>query len=116
MEVKSAAYLQRWSQKKLSNIQFGIQQTRGWDAETKKRSLTKIRQADVYVFCLLIHQDKDTVDPLNLDQWEFYVLSTEVIDRKLGGQKTVSLATLQKLNPLRVGYGSIGEAVKQQIV
>jgi hypothetical protein len=29
------------------------------------------RHADVYVFALLAHTDKATVDPLSLDQWRF---------------------------------------------
>ncbi len=114
VEVKSAAYLQSWSQKKLSTIQFGIQPTFGWDAKTNEHSSTKIRQADVYVFYLLKHQEKDTVDPMNMAQWDFYVLPTKVLDQKLGGQKTISLSTLQKLDPIQVSYWGIGETVKQQ--
>jgi hypothetical protein len=29
------------------------------------------------------HQDKPTLDPWNLSQWEFYVLPTGVLDRPL---------------------------------
>jgi hypothetical protein len=29
------------------------------------------RQADVYVFALLAHEDRTTIDPLDLDQWKF---------------------------------------------
>ena len=114
VEVKSAAYLQSWTQKKLSSIQFGIQRTFGWDASTNEHLSDQTRQADVYIFCLLKHKDKSTVDPLNMSQWDFYVLSTKVLDQKLGRQKTMSLSTLLKLNPLIVKYGEIGEAVKQQ--
>src|SRR3954470_7577953 len=32
IEVKSAAYLQTWTQAALSKISFGIQPTMGWDA------------------------------------------------------------------------------------
>jgi hypothetical protein len=31
----------------------------------------------LYVFCLLAHKDKSTLDPLNMDQWQFFVLATE---------------------------------------
>src|SRR6185503_5716161 len=34
IEVKSAAYLQSWFHKKLSNIVFSIRPTRSWDAST----------------------------------------------------------------------------------
>jgi hypothetical protein len=56
VEVKSGAYIQSWSQKKLSAIQFGIQQTQGWNAKTNNYSIQKARQADVYVFCVLAHK------------------------------------------------------------
>ena len=114
VEVKSAAYLQNWSQKKLSTIQFGIRPALGWDVKTQKRSETRTRLADVYVFCLLKHKDKESVDPLNMAQWDFYILSTEVLDKNLPGQKTLSLRSLKRLNPSIVSYGQIGEEVKQQ--
>lgn len=115
VEVKSGAYLQSWSQQKLSTIQFGIQPTYGWDSKSNTRSTSKIRQTDVYVFCLLKHEEKATVDPLIMDQWGFYVLSTKTLNQKLGEQKSVSLSVLKQLNPLRVRYGSINKAIKQQL-
>jgi len=111
VEVKSGAYIQRWSQSRLSPIQFGIQPTIGWDAATNEYSTTKVRQADVYVFCVLKHTDKATIDPLNLAQWDFYVLPTSVLDENLGKQKTLSLSRLKKLGPVKVGYAGIKEAV-----
>lgn len=69
IEVKSAAYLQTWHQDKLSQISFGIAPTLGWTALTNTYSTQRKRQADVYVFCLLDHRDKRTVDPLDTDQW-----------------------------------------------
>jgi hypothetical protein len=76
IEVKSGAYIQSWTQAKHLNIVFGIQPTQTWDAELKKRTNKRMRQADVYVFCVLKHQNKETVDPQNMAQWDFYVLST----------------------------------------
>jgi len=55
LEVKSAAYLQSWQQKALSQITFGIQPTRAWEATTKDYTGELRRQADLYVFCLLHH-------------------------------------------------------------
>ncbi|WP_144418580.1 hypothetical protein [Candidatus Thioglobus autotrophicus] len=54
----------------LSKIIFGIQPTVLWD-ENNKRSEEAKRQADVYVFCVLAHKDKGTVNPLDLSQWDF---------------------------------------------
>lgn len=77
VEVKSASYLQSWTQEKLSKISFGIQPTYGWDITINAPGKELKRQSDVYVFCVLAHKDKSTVDPLNLGQWEFYVVSTK---------------------------------------
>ena len=68
VEVKSSAHLQSWPQCDFSNITFNIKKTKGWNAKTNEYSSKFMRQADVYVFCLLNHKDKATVEPLNLDQ------------------------------------------------
>ena len=68
---------------------------------------------EVYVFCLLAHRDKVTVDPLDLDQWRFFVESTAKLDRELGGQQKMALCTLMALEPREVGYGELGEAVEE---
>ncbi len=43
---------------------------------------------------------------LDLDRWEFYVVSTEQINRQLGSQKTAALSTIQRLTK-PVGYTRI---------
>jgi len=113
VEVKSGAYIQSWSQKKLSSIIFGIQPTQGWDAASNTYSTESERQSDVYVFCVLSHKNKETIDPLNLDQWSFYVMATETLNGSVGNQKTIALSRLKQLEPLEVTYGSISEAIKQ---
>jgi len=57
IEVKSGAFIQSWEQKQYSTIQFGIRPTQGWDAKINTYSSQKIRQSDVYVFCVLSHKD-----------------------------------------------------------
>lgn len=94
VEVKSAAYLQTWSQERPSQITFGIAPTYGWYAETNHYSTERKRHADAYVFCLLEHRDKSTVDPLNLDQWTFFVMPTTTLDEAVGDQARISLAGL----------------------
>ena len=112
IEVKSSSYIQSWQQTKLSNISFGIQPTVTWDKNNTRSSVAK-RQSDVYVFCLLAHKEQRTIDPLNLEQWEFYVLSTSVLDAKVGNQKTIALSSLLKLNPKKCKFGEINEAIKE---
>lgn len=107
VEVKSAAYLQSWYHKKLSAISFGIRPTTAWNDATNERSGELKRQSDVYVFCVLHHQDKATLDPLNLDQWTFYILPSVVLDEKLPAQKSIGLNGLLKLNPCIAKYDEI---------
>ncbi len=111
IEVKSAAYLQSWYQEKLSAITFAIASTRAWDSKTNEYSGELKRQADIYIFCLLRHKDKPTIDPMNLDQWTFYILETSVLNEKLENQKSVSLAGLLKLNPRECTFREIKQAV-----
>lgn len=109
VEVKSAAYIQSWAQRKLSNIQFGIRPTQNWDSGITE----PVRQSNVYVFCLLQHTDQETIDPLNMDQWLFYVIATKKLDTNLGAQKTITLSSLTKLNPIIVQYGNLSTAIEQ---
>lgn len=111
IEVKSAAYLQSWQQSKNSTIQFSIRPALAWEASTNTYETEVKRSADVYVFCLLKEQDRSVVNPLNLDQWEFYVLATEQINREKGAQKTIGLNGLLKMNPIVTNFEGIQEAV-----
>ncbi len=114
VEVKSASYLQSWEQKELSKISFGIQPTRVWESSNKYSKEVK-RQSDVYVFCVLAHKDKETVDPLNMAQWDFYVVATRVLDEKVGEQKSISLSSLLKLNPHNCVFGDMRDSIKRMI-
>ena len=99
VEVKSSAYIQSWGQKQLSRIVFGIQPTQDWDPETGRESIEKERRADVYVFCDETCQDQkpSNPNPLDLSQWDFYVMATSMLNT-LGDQKTISLNQLHAMN------------------
>ena len=115
IEVKSSAYLQSWYQKILSNITFNIQPTFAWDYKTNRFVNVKKRQADVYVFCLLHHKDKKTINPLDLSQWTFYVVSTKRLDKHCPNMKTISLSRLKKLNPKVCVFKELKEAIDNSI-
>ena len=104
IEVKSAAYLQSWKQEKVSSISFDIAQKRPWDAETNAMETDVVRVADVYIFCLLQHKDKSSVDPLNLSQWTFFAVPTPQIHATFGTQKSVSLGPLSILHGPSFGF------------
>ena len=112
IEIKSSSYLQSWEQTKLSKIIFGIQPTSDWDYSINKRKSEKIRQSDIYIFCVLAHKDKNSVDPLNLSQWDFYILETKILNEKVKIQKTITLSSLLKLNPIKIKYENIKEEIE----
>jgi hypothetical protein len=100
IEIKSASYIQAWEQSRLSTIRFSIRKTSRLFPETNTYSDLK-RHSDLYVFCLLKHKDRETINPLKLEQWEFYVVKTAVLDEKYKNQISISLNDLQKLtNPI----------------
>ncbi|MCF8719721.1 hypothetical protein [Nitrospina gracilis] len=113
IEVKSAAYLQSWNQNKLSPIKFGIGKAHGWDSTKNDTSKIKERASDFYVFCLLAHKDKTTVDPLNLEQWIFYVLPTRILNEKVPDQRWIALNSLKKLKPKMARFGEIGKIINE---
>jgi len=51
------------------------------------------------------------INPMNVSQWEFYVLPTSVIDAKLGAQKSVGLERIKRLGAIEASYGGIGTAI-----
>ncbi|MEN8242620.1 MAG: hypothetical protein ABFS17_11905 [Chloroflexota bacterium] len=104
IEVKASAYIQSWHQERLSAISFDISKSRGWDPKTNKSSPESKRSADIYVFALHAHQDKSSVDPLNLDQWQFIVVPTEFLNHRLGEQATITLGSLNNLGFDPVSY------------
>ncbi len=98
IEVKTSAYLQAWAQPRLSNIIFSISPTRAFDPQTGRTAKSLKRQADIYIFCVLTCKDQRKVDPLNLDQWEFYVVPTYKLDKMFGlKRKYITLKQLQIL-------------------
>jgi len=113
VEVKSSAYLQRWHQDRLSRISFVVPKTRAWDPRTNLLSDEATRKAQVYVFALLAHQDKATVNPLDLDQWIFYVLPTSVLNSRTRSQHSITLGTLHEISGGPVTYQDLRAAVMQ---
>ena len=112
LEVKSAAYLQSWNQPGgLSRISFSIKEALSWDADTNTLGTEKLRYADVYVFCLLHHTDKDSVDPLDLDQWSFFVLSIHALNNYTRSRHSIMLKSL-RANSVELHYDQLGEAVR----
>lgn len=111
LEVKASAYIQSWYQEKLSTIRYDIRKTTHWNPTTNKFEGDKKRQSDYYIFCLLNHKEMATIDPLNLDQWQFHIIDTESINAIFNNQKSVSLGRLLSSNPIVCGYNKIREGL-----
>ena len=113
IEVKTTAYYQPWRENK-----DYIEQRWGKDASfgdnnidhnySTKRTfgITKTRDPkdnefkrmnDIYVFVLNKGKTKEEANPLKLENWEFYVIATKVINDKCGNNKTISLSKVKKL-------------------
>lgn len=45
------------------------------------------------------------------DEWDFYVLSTKVLDQKCPEQKTIRLSSLEKLSPRKCCYADLKETI-----
>ena len=108
IEVKSSAIVQSWRQTRIYPPRFSIRKTLPtWDYS----STTKQRYADIYVFCLLAHLDKETINPMDVSQWEFYALRTDVIDRDLGDAQSISLRDLRSRSK-QYGYSALRQGVQ----
>lgn len=97
IEVKSSAYIQSWNQNTFSKVLFSIKPARHWDDKLSIQRGKAKRHADIYVFCLLKHQEQSTIDPLCMEQWEFYVLPTFKLDNYKRSQSSITLNSLEKL-------------------
>jgi hypothetical protein len=113
IEVKSCAYLQCWKQKKPSAITFSIRKTRAWDAATGVLQEQSSRQSDLYIFALLAHQEsKKMLNPLDLDQWQFFLVPTKVLDGYGRSEHSITLKSLFKLCPVPLRFGDLAHAVR----
>jgi hypothetical protein len=69
-----------------------------------------MRSADCYVFCHYTETDATKANVLNLDDWKFYALSTEMINREFKDQKSVALSRIVRLSDA-VEYAQLQDAV-----
>ena len=100
IEVKASGLSQTWNPERQSTPRFDISPRRSaWNADTEQwRTFDPPqRLANFYVFCLhraIPATIKDVQDP---QRWTFWVVPTRWLDKELGGQKSVGVATLNRL-------------------
>ena len=105
IEVKSSSYLQEDNDDRYSRISFSIAKHTHWN-EVDKWNI-KERPSEVYVFCLFAETDRANADPMKLEQWQFYVLPTSIIDEQCGDKQTLSLSALLSLSPIQCTYSEL---------
>lgn len=104
VEVKSSAYVLVAGANAAppAKVRFDIR-PREWVYYATTNESRKLpepqRLADVYVFCVLGREDlaADDTDPLDIDQWAFYVIARALLDRKARTQKTIGIKPLLSL-------------------
>ncbi|WP_440712501.1 hypothetical protein [Gordonia sp. FQ] len=112
IEVKSTARLQSWGPTKPGSMSFGIGRTQAWNARTNEYSTERKRQADVYVFCVFIADDRTTANPLDTGQWEFYVAATRTLDARFPEHKSIAISTLRAAPGVQAcGFTTLKDAV-----
>ncbi len=112
LEIKSAAYIQSWEQKKYSVINFGISPTVGTKDNPEYDGI-KRRWSDFYVFCLLKNKDQKTINPLDVNQWTFFVLKTEILNKYKSEQKTIRLNSLLELRPTECEFSELKKIIEK---
>ena len=113
IEVKSTSYHQNWKRSPNSRGDFDIKATMadfprdpavpfGPEAEYYTDPEIK-RRADIYVFAYYAEEDPAKVDPLEVDDWRFYVLPTPELEAHFGTQKKVALSRIRAVTE-EIGY------------
>jgi len=111
IEVKQTSYYHPWNENsKISNIRrFKITKANSkYDSKDFENKFE--RQNDIYVFCLNTGETKETSNPMNLDNWEFYVVATKIINEECKNNKTISLNKVRKICK-KISYNEIKETI-----
>lgn len=110
IEVKSSSYLQAWKQKSLYKPRFDIAPKRAWQAERDAHTAEPVRYADLFVFCLFAAQEAATANVLDVAQWEFYVVPTDLLNQQYPAGKELTLANLRS-HAAALAYADVKPAI-----
>ena len=67
----------------------------------------------MYVFALLAHTDQRTLDPLDVSQWQFFVVPTVSLDNRKRSQHSITLPSLKALAGESINLSGLKEAVEK---
>ncbi len=113
IEVKTMSRLQAWAQKKIYVPRVTIKPTREWNPQTGEMKEKPTFNADIYIICYFNAVDHEKADPLNLNQWEFFVFTKEQIKKILGEMKTISLDHIKRQKIKAVNANKLKHEVMQ---
>lgn len=108
VEVKSTGYYQTWR----GEGEISTQRTYSVRKATDKNTGIYERHNDLYVFCLLNGKTREEANPLVLENWEFYVVPTSVINKECGENKTISLSRIRNMGYEKLPYTALGESIR----
>ncbi|POX38029.1 hypothetical protein C3486_25320 [Streptomyces sp. Ru73] len=109
IEVKTSAYLQAWEQRQLSDIRFTGLRSKRWNPRTGYAD-EETYNAHVYVFAVQTARSHEEYDPLDVGQWEFFVLGRPVVERL--GRKSMGYATVRRHAGGSVAYSGLAERIR----
>lgn len=121
IEVKCSTVLQAWERPTPPKPVFSIAKTLNCDVEEYEAGYRFVgrngepprRRSEIYVFCLFANSDRGTADPMDLDQWRFYIVPTKTIDDQLGDQRKISIQGLERIGAALCGFGGIKPVVDE---
>ena len=108
IEVKASGYLQAWAQRKHSTITFSGLRAKTWTPQTGYAPQPSYN-ADVYVFCVQTATSHDAYNPLDVNQWDFYVMSRKTLAAT--ELASLTLNTVRTLAGEAVAYNELGKAI-----
>ncbi|MGE5716003.1 MAG: hypothetical protein ACM369_05085 [Acidobacteriota bacterium] len=113
VRVKSGSFLKSFHQRDLSKVVFIPQVSPSHSHAGAGRPPTY--RAQVHVFALLDHVERATVDPLDLDQWRFFVPPTSKIEALVLEQHSLTVPALDEISGGSVAYEDLREAVERAV-
>lgn len=114
VEVKSSAYIQAWESEHPARISFRIAPAKSLDSSGNYSADSQYcRHSDVYVFCVWTAMSREQ-NILDLSLWDFYVIATKTLDQKVPNQKTITFQSLLSLQPRKVDYFGLYEAIRNE--
>ncbi len=111
IEVKSAAYLQSWKQRRVSKIVFTGLTGRTWSDESASLGAARELRADVYVFAIHTCREPEQYDALDLSLWEFRVLGVNALRKH--SYRSITKRSLDSIAPSGLRLDELAQEIER---